>query len=116
VFDLVFCDPPTFSNSKMRRIFDVDRDQCRLVHAIMRHLSPSGSLIFSTNFRKFSLDQELMDEYSVNDITSSTIGDDFSRDPRIHQCFLITHKKAVVKLQKRDIQTHSVKKVIRKKD
>ncbi|AEC02565.1 bifunctional 23S rRNA (guanine(2069)-N(7))-methyltransferase RlmK/23S rRNA (guanine(2445)-N(2))-methyltransferase RlmL [Parasphaerochaeta coccoides] len=91
-FDLIFCDPPTYSNSKDRRSFDIQRDHISLVDACMNHLTPGGTLIFSNNFRKFKLDEILMEDYDVEDVSSKTIGDDFARDPRIHNTFLIHHK------------------------
>lgn len=113
-YDLIFCDPPTFSNSKMRSMFDVDRDQRRLIHSAMRHLTHDGTLIFSTNFRKFSMDPELIEEYEVTDITSQTIGEDFARNAKIHYCWTIKHRKAVVKMSRKEVE-RPVKKVIRKK-
>lgn len=114
MYDLIFCDPPTFSNSKMRRTFDVDRDQRKLIHAAMRHLAQDGTMIFSTNFRKFSLDPEIEEEYDVEEITPKTIGEDFIRDPKIHYCWIIKHRKAIVRMQRRDIDK-PIKKVVRKK-
>ena len=113
-YDLIFCDPPTFSNSKMRRMFDVDRDQRKLIHLAMRHLSQEGTLIFSTNFRKFSLDSEITDEYDVQEITPDTIGEDFARNQKIHYCWIIKHRKAIVKMQRRDLEK-PIKKIVRKK-
>jgi 23S rRNA (guanine2445-N2)-methyltransferase / 23S rRNA (guanine2069-N7)-methyltransferase len=113
-YDLIFCDPPTFSNSKMRRMFDVDRDQRKLIHLAMRHLSQEGTLIFSTNFRKFSLDSEITEEYDVQEITQDTIGEDFARNQKIHYCWTIKHRKAIVKMQRRDLDK-PVKKIVRKK-
>ncbi|NCB03735.1 MAG: bifunctional 23S rRNA (guanine(2069)-N(7))-methyltransferase RlmK/23S rRNA (guanine(2445)-N(2))-methyltransferase RlmL, partial [Spirochaetia bacterium] len=55
-YDLIFCDPPTFSNSKMRDLFDVSKDQRILIHQCMHHLNQHGTLLFSTNYRKFKLD------------------------------------------------------------
>ena len=97
-FDLIFCDPPTFSNSKDRRgSFDVQRDHVKLIDAAAMHLSPGGTLIFSNNYRKFKLDPEVMEKYVVEDITEKTIGDDFKRDMKIHHCYLI-RKKIKVKI------------------
>ena len=97
-FDLIFCDPPTFSNSKDRRgSFDVQRDHVKLIDAAAMHLSPGGTLIFSNNYRKFKLDPEVMEKYVVEDITEKTIGDDFKRDMKIHHCYLI-RKKITVKI------------------
>jgi len=93
MYDLIFCDPPTFSNSKMRREFDVYRDQKMLIHQCMNHLTREGKLIFSTNFRKFKMEEELMTSYDVKDISEETIGEDFKRNQKIHFCWEITHKK-----------------------
>ena len=97
-FDMIFCDPPTFSNSKMRNMFDVQRDHQKLIRACMMHLNHNGTLIFSNNFRKFKMSDEIMDEYFVKDITEETIGDDFS-DHRIHHAYII-RKKVKVTLNK----------------
>ena len=95
-FDLIFCDPPTFSNSKSRRnSFDVQRDHAQLIKAAAMHLSPGGTLIFSNNLRRFRLDDEVRENYVVQDITEKTIGDDFKRDMNIHHCFLIRNKVKV---------------------
>jgi 23S rRNA (guanine2445-N2)-methyltransferase / 23S rRNA (guanine2069-N7)-methyltransferase len=92
-FDLIFCDPPTFSNGKDRQTFDVDRDQVRLIKACMMHLEKNGTLIFSCNYRKFKLDPSLQEEFEIEEITADTIGDDFERDPKIHYCFLVKHRQ-----------------------
>jgi 23S rRNA (guanine2445-N2)-methyltransferase / 23S rRNA (guanine2069-N7)-methyltransferase len=109
-YDLIFCDPPTFSNGTGRDNFDVDRDQVRLIKACMMHLDPKGTLIFSCNYRKFRLDERLIDEFDVQDITPSTIGFDFERDQKIHYTFQIRHR-AVVKTTK----SKPVVRAIRKK-
>jgi 23S rRNA (guanine2445-N2)-methyltransferase / 23S rRNA (guanine2069-N7)-methyltransferase len=95
-YDLVFLDAPTFSNSKgMDDTLDIQRDHGHLIRAATRLLSPDGLLIFSTNFRRFRLDPEVAAElasdagFGVEDITKSTIPPDFTRNPRIHTCFLI---------------------------
>jgi 23S rRNA (guanine2445-N2)-methyltransferase / 23S rRNA (guanine2069-N7)-methyltransferase len=89
-FDLIFLDPPTFSNSKqMEGTFDVQRDQVELIRKAVRRLDPSGILIFSTNNRRFKLDQEALADLHIEDITPRTIPKDFERNPRIHQCWRI---------------------------
>jgi 23S rRNA (guanine2445-N2)-methyltransferase / 23S rRNA (guanine2069-N7)-methyltransferase len=89
-FDLIFLDPPTFSNSKrMDREFDVQRDHADLVRATLRLLAPGGLLIFSTNFRKFRLDGAALADLEVRDTSRSTVPRDFERDARIHHCFEI---------------------------
>ncbi len=98
-YDLIFCDPPTWSNSKDRHSFDVQRDHARLIDAAAMHLAPNGTLIFSTNYTKFRLDERVLEKYAVEDITDKTIGDDFERNQKIHKCYLI-RKKVRVSIKK----------------
>ena len=89
-YDLIFLDPPTFSNSKrMGGAFDIQRDQAQLLRQASRLLTPSGLLIFSTNFRKFKLDWDAVEGLRVEDISAKTIPKDFVRNPRIHYCWKI---------------------------
>jgi 23S rRNA (guanine2445-N2)-methyltransferase / 23S rRNA (guanine2069-N7)-methyltransferase len=55
----------------------------------MKLLAPGGTMIFSSNFRRFKMDATTQDEFAVQDITRATIDADFSRNPRIHHCFRI---------------------------
>ncbi len=88
-FDMIFLDPPTFSNSKkMTDTFEVERDQEQLVNACMSMLEPGGVLYFSNNKRKFSLSPAIKDQYKVRDITEESIPQDF-HDKKIHVCFEI---------------------------
>ncbi|MBS9405223.1 bifunctional 23S rRNA (guanine(2069)-N(7))-methyltransferase RlmK/23S rRNA (guanine(2445)-N(2))-methyltransferase RlmL [Halomonas sp. TRM85114] len=92
-FDLIFLDPPTFSNSKkMADTLDVQRDHGRLVHLAMARLAPGGTLVFSNNQRRFQLDPELTGHYDVEDISAKTFDPDFQRRPGLHHCFLIRHR------------------------
>ena len=89
-YDLIFLDPPTFSNSKrMQREFDVQRDHVALIRSALARLAPDGLLLFSTNFRKFKLDAESLADVPVADITQKTIPQDFARDERAHHCYEI---------------------------
>lgn len=89
-FELIFLDPPTFSNSKkMMGDFDVERDQVRLIELATSCLSDQGTLFFSCNKRKFKMDENLKKKYQVKDISEKTIPIDF-HDKKIHQCFEIT--------------------------
>lgn len=90
-FDLIFCDPPTFSNSKRADDFDVQRDHVRLIRAALARLSYGGVLYFSNNFRRFRLDEAALSEFAlVEDISASTIPPDFVRNPKIHRAWRIT--------------------------
>ncbi len=89
-YDLIFLDAPTFSNSKnMDESLDLQRDHSRLIRDAGRLLSAEGSLLFSTNFRRFKLDAELHEEFNISDLTKQTLPPDFSRNARIHKCFRI---------------------------
>ncbi|MDA1343679.1 MAG: bifunctional 23S rRNA (guanine(2069)-N(7))-methyltransferase RlmK/23S rRNA (guanine(2445)-N(2))-methyltransferase RlmL, partial [Proteobacteria bacterium] len=51
-YDLIFLDPPTFSNSKrMSDVFDIQKDHALLIKQAVTLLAPQGILYFSTNFR-----------------------------------------------------------------
>ena len=77
-FDLVVMDPPTFSNSKrMRDFLDIQQDHVELINKTLRAMKEGGVLYFSTNFRKFRLDQVLIKSNSIRDITKSTTPFDF---------------------------------------
>jgi len=89
-YDLIFLDPPTFSNSKrMQDEFEVQRDHVGLIRATLRRLAPDGLLLFSTNFRKFRLDAGALADLTIVDITRRTIPRDFARDARAHSCLEI---------------------------
>ena len=90
-YDLVFCDPPTFSNSKRAGDFDVQREHVRLLRAAVARLSRDGVLYFSNNYRRFRMDEAAVAQFAhVQDISASTIPPDFARDPRIHRCWRLT--------------------------
>ncbi|QJQ98518.1 bifunctional 23S rRNA (guanine(2069)-N(7))-methyltransferase RlmK/23S rRNA (guanine(2445)-N(2))-methyltransferase RlmL [Halomonas sp. PGE1] len=94
-FDLIFMDPPTFSNSKkMEGTLDVQRDHGRLVRLAMARLAPGGTLVFSNNQRRFTLDADLAEHYAVDDISAKTFDPDFKRNPDLHHVFLIRHREA----------------------
>jgi 23S rRNA (guanine2445-N2)-methyltransferase / 23S rRNA (guanine2069-N7)-methyltransferase len=87
-YDLIFCDPPTFSNSKRAEDFDVQAEHVRLLRAATRRLARDGTLYFSNNFRRFRLDVDAIAAFaSVEDISAATIPPDFERNPRIHRCW-----------------------------
>ena len=87
-YDLIFLDPPTFLNSKrMEDAFDIQQDHVALINNALALLTPAGTLYFSSNFRKFKLDEQAFSEFVVENITASTIPEDFSRNPKIHYCW-----------------------------
>jgi len=92
-FELIFCDPPTFSNSAKADDFDVQRHHGELIRACMRRLTPDGLLVFSNNFRRFKLDADIDEDFEVREWpTQASIPVDFERDPKIHRVFDIRHR------------------------
>ena len=92
-YDVIFCDPPTFSNSKRADDFDVQRDHLRLLQAAVARLAPGGVLYFSNNFRRFKLDETAVAAFAeVQDISASTIPQDFARNPRIHRAWRLVRR------------------------
>ena len=94
-FDLIFVDPPTFSNSKrMEDSWDVQRDHIKLMRNLKRILRPNGTIVFSNNKRGFKMDFEALDELglSVVEISAKTLPLDFERNKQIHNCWIVTMK------------------------
>ncbi|PKH24254.1 bifunctional 23S rRNA (guanine(2069)-N(7))-methyltransferase RlmK/23S rRNA (guanine(2445)-N(2))-methyltransferase RlmL [Enterobacterales bacterium CwR94] len=93
-FDLIFIDPPTFSNSKrMEASFDVQRDHLQLMRDLKRLLRKGGTIMFSNNKRGFKMDDDGLAALGLQkqEITAKTLSPDFSRNRQIHNCWLITH-------------------------
>ncbi|WP_407901389.1 bifunctional 23S rRNA (guanine(2069)-N(7))-methyltransferase RlmK/23S rRNA (guanine(2445)-N(2))-methyltransferase RlmL [Providencia rustigianii] len=93
-FDLIFIDPPTFSNSKrMDGTFDVQRDHVQLITHLKRMLRRGGTVMFSNNKRGFKMDMDALNELGLKaqEITAKTRSEDFARNRQIHNCWLISH-------------------------
>ncbi|MDF9400862.1 bifunctional 23S rRNA (guanine(2069)-N(7))-methyltransferase RlmK/23S rRNA (guanine(2445)-N(2))-methyltransferase RlmL [Vibrio sp. 1180_3] len=93
-FDLIFIDPPTFSNSKrMEQTFDVQRDHIKLMENLKRILRPDGIIVFSNNKRHFKMDLEALAELGLEakNISAQTLPLDFERNKQIHNCWTIAH-------------------------
>ena len=90
-YDVIFCDPPTFSNSARADDFDVQREHVRLLRAACARLAQGGALYFSNNFRRFRLDAEVVARFAeCEEISASTIPPDFERNSRIHRAWRLT--------------------------
>jgi 23S rRNA G2069 N7-methylase RlmK/C1962 C5-methylase RlmI len=95
-YDLIVCDPPTFSNSKRMRAdsFAIDRDWTWLLGRLRGLLAPGGTAFFSTNSRRFPFEPAAVPEgLHVREITRQTLPEDF-KETRIHRCFRLEHKRA----------------------
>jgi len=92
-FDLIFLDPPSFSNSKrMEEVLDIQKDHVKLIQQSMRLLETGGTLIFSTNLRKFKMNRDALQEFQLENHTDASLDPDFQRNQRIHQCWKIRFK------------------------
>lgn len=77
-FELIVCDPPTFSNSKkMRESFDVLRDHVGLLASVARVAAPGAVIWFSTNHRGFRLDERTLPGFDGDERTHETVPPDF---------------------------------------
>ena len=88
-YDIVICDPPTFSNSKRMKSdsFSVERDHAYLLGQVARYVAPGGEVFFSTNSRGFELSPETTPEgFGVHEITHRSVPEDF-RNRTIHRCW-----------------------------
>ncbi|MGC9313714.1 MAG: class I SAM-dependent methyltransferase, partial [Sediminispirochaetaceae bacterium] len=89
-YDLIFIDPPTFSNRKgAPDVFDVQRDHGMMIDLAVQRLAPGGLIVFSNNFRRFAMDPGLEERLLVEEISRDTIPADFGRNPKIHRTWLI---------------------------
>ncbi|WP_323844052.1 bifunctional 23S rRNA (guanine(2069)-N(7))-methyltransferase RlmK/23S rRNA (guanine(2445)-N(2))-methyltransferase RlmL [Microbulbifer magnicolonia] len=87
-YDLIFLDPPSFSNSaKMRGVLDIQRDHAKLIRQCMTLLAAGGTLVFSNNLRSFKMDEEIGAEFSVENL--QLLDRDFQRNPKIHNVWKI---------------------------
>ena len=94
-FDLIFVDPPTFSNSKrMEDSWDVQRDHIKLMTNLKRILRQNGTIVFSNNKRGFKMDFAKLEELGLSavEISHKTLPLDFERNKQIHNCWLVTLK------------------------
>lgn len=89
-YDIIFLDPPTFSNSKSGRdVFDVQQDYIELIKLCVKLLDKRGVLYFSNNYRKFKFNEDEFNDLSIMDISDKTIDEDFKGNPKIHKCWEI---------------------------
>jgi 23S rRNA (cytosine1962-C5)-methyltransferase len=88
-YDLIVCDPPTFSNSKrMEDDFEVQRDHVALLKKLLKASKIGGKIFFSNNYKGFALDEEKIPAFRIKDITALTTPFDFQG--KLHRsCFLI---------------------------
>ncbi len=95
-YQLIFIDPPTFSNSKkMSTSLDISRDHVALLSGCLALLADDGQIIFSTNARNFKLDNSLNEICYVKEITAKTTTEDFRRKPQ-HRCWCLAKQESAL--------------------
>ena len=92
LYDLIFLDPPTFSNSKTSRDFDIQGFHPELIKLAASRLSKNGIILFSNNYRQFKMDSEKLKGFAMENISTGTIPYDFIRSKHIHNCWRITRQ------------------------
>ena len=95
-FDIIICDPPTFSNSKRGSTepFSINEDHVDLIRLCEKRLSDSGLLFFSSNSKSFRLNEDLLpSSLSVQETSSTTIPEDF-KGSKIHKSWIL--KKSIL--------------------
>ena len=92
-FDVIFLDPPSFSNSKaMSDTLDIQRDHPQLIDACMDLLAPDGVLLFSNNRKGFTLQPVVENRVQADDISRKTLPKDFVRTPERRYVCEIRHR------------------------
>lgn len=92
-YDIIILDPPTFSNSKkMKDVLDIQEDHVWIIRRAMDGLKTDGVLYFSNNFRNFVLDEASLQKYRIQEVSKTSIPEDF-RNKNIHMCYKLTHQK-----------------------
>jgi 23S rRNA (guanine2445-N2)-methyltransferase / 23S rRNA (guanine2069-N7)-methyltransferase len=93
LYDVIFCDPPSFSNSKrMTEILDIQRDHSALIQHSMARLNENGVLYFSCNLKKFVMDNDIKSLFDVQEITKETTSRDFDSARVRHHAYKIQRK------------------------
>ena len=88
-YDIIVCDPPSFSRSKRAGVerFHVQDHAKELIDQCLRCLKTDGFVLFSTNYRKFKIDK-VKNGWSVKNTTSAMCSKDFE-GKWMTQCFII---------------------------
>lgn len=87
-FDLVFVDPPSFSQRRGKGSFDINRHHPELLEKVMRVMRPGSIIIFSTNHQRFDPKLRRLPAKKVEEITSQTVPEDY-RNKLIHRAWRI---------------------------
>lgn len=79
-YDIIICDPPSFSQSKRKgaQLFKIQDHASDLIGACFKSLKKGGLILFSTNYRKFNMRKVGANAtWRVNDLTPTMCPKDF---------------------------------------
>jgi 23S rRNA G2069 N7-methylase RlmK/C1962 C5-methylase RlmI len=93
-WDVIVCDPPSFSQRPDAPVFEVQRDHRALVEQCLQVLAPGGVLWFSCNHQRFEPDLGDLPGYRVEDWTERSIPPDY-RNRQVHGLWKISAELAV---------------------
>ncbi len=91
-YDLAVVDPPTFSNSKStEEDWEVAEGHAALLELLTPLMAPGGTIVFSTNYRRFKLDEDVVARLGMKavEISKRTVPPEY-RNTRIHRCWRMT--------------------------
>lgn len=98
-YDLIICDPPSFSRSKNGRIFRIDKDFPQLITSCLKVLAPKGTLIFCTNYEKWTSTEWLheinasLPSENIKMTYKTPFNWDFEMGPQTHMKTFFLEKK-----------------------
>lgn len=87
-YDVVICDPPSFSTRYGDGDFDVLRDQRALLRQVRGLVADDGWVLFSSNHQRFEPQLDGLGFSRVEEITEWSVPDDY-RNRRAHRAFVL---------------------------
>jgi len=93
-FDIIFINPPTFSNSKkMQHCFDLKRDYLDIMVNLKKILRYNGNIIFSSSTRNFEINFDHINKIKLyaKNITKKTQSKDYLDNSNIYHSWIIKH-------------------------
>jgi len=91
-YDIIICDPPSFSQSKRNGVdvFQVQTHANGLIQSCLDCLTPEGFVLFSTNYQRFNMKNAQGDaNWRIKEMTSAMCANDFD-GKWMSRCWRIT--------------------------
>lgn len=97
-FDLIFINPPTFSNSKnMNKCFELKKDFFEIMTDLKRILRKNGNIIFSSSTHNFTINLDIFNKIKLyaKNITKKTQCKDYIKNSKIYHSWIIKHAQQI---------------------